>query len=94
MRACTILGRLQSAPFVTVLAGVGAFGLLLWLASYLLHALALGEGGDTVTLATSQREVAKVLGTTPETLSRSLRSLQEEGLLAVEGRTLHRLGEL
>ena len=25
------LGRLQSAPFVTVLAGVGAFGVLLWL---------------------------------------------------------------
>ncbi len=58
------------------------------LASFLLHALALGEGGDTVTLATSQREVAKVLGTTPETLSRVLKKMAGSGIIDPRGRAI------
>ena len=58
------------------------------LASFLLHAQALGDGGDAVELTTSQRELAKVLGTTPETLSRVLRKMSEEGLIKAEGRTI------
>jgi CRP/FNR family transcriptional regulator len=58
------------------------------LASYLLHALALGEGGDIVTLATSQREVAKVLGTTPETLSRVLKKMSGDKIIKAQGRTI------
>jgi len=63
------------------------------LASYLLHALALGEGGDTVTLATSQREVAKVLGTTPETLSRVLKKLSGDGIIHTQGRVIRILDQ-
>lgn len=64
------------------------------LASFLLHALALGDGGDMVELQTSQREVAKMLGTTPETLSRVLRRMNEEGLISTEGRTIKILDHL
>ena len=39
------LGRLQSAPFVTVLAGVGAFGLLLWLQAGDLRLGLIAAGG-------------------------------------------------
>jgi len=58
------------------------------LASFLLHALALGEGTDSVTLTTSQREVAKVLGTTPETLSRVLKKMAADGIIKAQGRTI------
>jgi CRP/FNR family transcriptional regulator len=58
------------------------------LASYLLHALALGDGGDTIVLQTSQREVAKMLGTTPETLSRVLKKMADQGVIHARSRTI------
>lgn len=62
-------------------------------ASFLLHALALEGGGDVLELTTSQRELAKVLGTTPETLSRVLKRMQAEGLLGVNGRSVRILDQ-
>lgn len=58
------------------------------LASFLLHALALGEGTDSITLQTSQREAAKMLGTTPETLSRVLKKMAGKGIIHTQGRTI------
>lgn len=37
----------------------------------------------------TKTELAKLLGTISETLSRNLKQLQEEGLIAVEGNTIH-----
>ncbi len=50
--------------------------------------------GTSYTLPVPKKALAAQLGMTPETLSRALRSLQEEGCLHVEGRTLRRLGAL
>ena len=55
-------------------------------AGFLLHEAARGLGGDVVRLSISQRELAKIVGATPEALSRALRRLAEAGLLAVRGR--------
>ncbi len=49
-------------------------------------------GSDTscvVTLPMKKAELAKLLGTIGETLSRNLKQLQEEGLITVEGHTIH-----
>ncbi|HNY65439.1 MAG TPA: Crp/Fnr family transcriptional regulator [Deltaproteobacteria bacterium] len=58
------------------------------LAAFLSHALESGGQGDTVELRFSQRELAKIIGATPETLSRVLRKLGDEGILSVSGRTI------
>jgi len=77
------------ATRVQQLAGVGSGDRLRnWLRQQ------LPKPGARYALPMPKKTLAAQLGMTPETLSRSLRSLQEEGLLAVEGRTLHRLGEL
>ena len=44
--------------------------------------------GDTVLLASGKAALAEQLGTIPETVSRTLRKLQEQNLIAVEGRTV------
>jgi CRP-like cAMP-binding protein len=49
-------------------------------------------GSDTscvVTLPMKKAELAKLLGTISETLSRNLKQLQEEGLITVKGHTIH-----
>ncbi len=48
------------------------------------------QGGDVVTLPSTRRDLAAWLGTTPETLSRRLGRLQDDGLLRVlpDGRLL------
>lgn len=58
------------------------------LASFLLHSLALQGGGDVLALTISQRELAKILGTTPETLSRVLKKMGSDGMIAVKGRSI------
>ena len=40
-------------------------------------------------LTISQRELSKILGTTPETISRVLKKLAEENILRVKGRSIH-----
>jgi CRP/FNR family transcriptional regulator len=57
------------------------------LAIFLSHALEEGQG-DVVELRYSQRELAKIIGATPETLSRVLRKLGDENVLGIDGRTI------
>jgi CRP/FNR family transcriptional regulator len=46
--------------------------------------------GGSLVLTVTKKTLAAQLGMTPETLSRSLRALQDEGLLEVSGTTLRR----
>ena len=59
------------------------------LASFLLHSLSRNPA-DTrqLELAITQRELAKILGATPEALSRALRKMAGDGVLATAGRTI------
>lgn len=60
------------------------------LAAYLLDLPARwNDGVGTVELPLAKRDVAATLGTTPETLSRRLATLAEEGVLQLDGRRLH-----
>jgi len=67
------------------------------LAEYLLTLAGGNPVADSaVVLPTSKTELAARLGVAPETLSRALKRMADEGLLAVDGRriTLRRPGEL
>ena len=71
------------------------------LASFLIHSLTRegGEGMNQMELTVTQRELAKILGATPEALSRGIRKMSNAGLLAVDGRSIRildreALGEL
>lgn len=71
------------------------------LASFLIHALTRegGQAMDRLELTVTQRELAKILGATPEALSRALRKMSNAGMLAVDGRSIRildreALGEL
>jgi len=71
------------------------------LASFLIHALKqeAGQGTNQLELKVTQRELAKILGSTPEALSRALRRMSDAGLLKVGGRSVRildreSLGEL
>lgn len=62
-------------------------------AAFILHTA--GEGGPeaeaegtTIELRITQRELAKILGSTPEALNRALKRMQGDGLLEVHGRSL------
>lgn len=59
------------------------------LASFLIHALARQDRDDRIDLNFSQRELAKIIGATPETLSRVLKRMNEDGILSLEGRSIH-----
>ena len=55
----------------------------------LLSTSSAGEtGGDIYELPVTRRELSKVLGTTPETLSRVLKRMVDEGLIGLEGRSI------
>lgn len=57
------------------------------LASFLLHDLeGSGVTADRLELSISQRELAKILGSTPEALSRAIRRMSNDGILSVDGR--------
>jgi CRP-like cAMP-binding protein len=71
------------------------------LASFLIHTPTREGGKETnqLELAITQRELAKILGSTPEALSRALRKMSDTGLLQVDGRSIRildreSLGEL
>ncbi len=58
------------------------------LASYLLLLSAKENGADTLTLNISKAQLASVIGTIPETLSRILNKMSTKNLIAVDGRTI------
>jgi CRP-like cAMP-binding protein len=53
---------------------------------FLLHEAGDGDGGREVVLPAAKQTVASRLNLTPETLSRTLRSLSADGLISVRGR--------
>jgi CRP/FNR family transcriptional regulator len=58
------------------------------LAAYLLYVREEQGNSDRITLNIPRTELANFLGTTPETLSRILARLEEQGLIAVEKREI------
>jgi len=58
------------------------------LADYLLYLSEEQGNTETVELEISKGQLASLLGTIPETLSRIFAKMSEEGLIAVEGRTI------
>ncbi len=58
------------------------------LAGYLLYTLEEQGLGDVVQLDVSKGQLASLLGTIPETLSRIFAKMTEEGLIRVEGRAI------
>lgn len=58
------------------------------LAAFLSHAFADEKQGDEISLHFSQRELAKIIGASPETLSRVFRRLADDGILTVNGRKI------
>ncbi|MEW5773240.1 MAG: Crp/Fnr family transcriptional regulator [Thermodesulfobacteriota bacterium] len=55
-------------------------------AMYLTHAEAAARDPDRIRLPLTHRELAKVVGASPEALSRAFRRLADDGLLTVKGR--------
>ncbi len=60
------------------------------LASFLLHLMPknASDKQNAVQLTISQRELSKILGATPEALSRALRKMANDGILSTAGRTI------
>ena len=58
------------------------------LASYLLYLAEEQKTADRVELEISKGQLASLLGTIPETLSRIFAKMSEEGLIEVQGRTI------
>jgi CRP/FNR family transcriptional regulator len=58
------------------------------LAGYLLYLSKEQKGAETVSLPISTEQLAYLLGTTPETLSRALAKMVEQGLIAMEGKAI------
>ncbi|TVQ96128.1 MAG: Crp/Fnr family transcriptional regulator [Desulfovibrionales bacterium] len=58
------------------------------LAAYLLHASEELIRDDQVELDVTKGQLATLLGTTPETLSRTLKKMSETGQIQVQGRTI------
>ena len=58
------------------------------LAGYLLYLSEEQGNADTVELEISKGQLASLLGTIPETLSRIFAKMSEEGLITVEGKTI------
>ena len=58
------------------------------ISSFLVHALNSKAGAATnkLTLSISHRELAKIIGSTPEALSRALKKMSTDGILTAKGR--------
>lgn len=61
------------------------------LAAYLLHMSTELRRSDEVELDVTKGQLATLLGTTPETLSRTLKKLSETGIIEVQGRIIRLL---
>ena len=78
-RKCVLLsGRVESLGLRTVRQRV---------AEYLIHCCP-GACPGVVELSVTKGELARLLGTVGETLSRTLKQIQEDGLIEVRGRTI------
>jgi CRP-like cAMP-binding protein len=60
------------------------------LASFLLHDLTMhgAEEMNRLELTITQRELAKILGATPEALSRAIRKMSNAGIMVIDGRSI------
>lgn len=58
------------------------------LAAYLIYLGKRGEGGECLELDITKAQLASLLGTIPETLSRILAKMAQNGILAVDGRKI------
>lgn len=58
------------------------------LASWLIHSSVFQGGSDLLHLGMSHRELSKLLGTTPESLSRAFRRFKDDGMVELKGRTV------
>lgn len=58
------------------------------LANYLIYVSEEQDNTDTIQLSVSKGQLASLLGTIPETLSRIFAKMSDEGLIRVEGRTI------
>ena len=58
------------------------------LANYLIYVSEEQDRTDTIHLSVSKGQLASLLGTIPETLSRIFAKMSDEGLIRVEGRTI------
>ena len=58
------------------------------LANYLLYVSEEHGNSETIQLSVSKGQLASLLGTIPETLSRIFAKMSDEGLIRVEGRTI------
>jgi CRP/FNR family transcriptional regulator len=61
------------------------------LAAYLLYLSDQAKHGDTVEIDISKGQLASLLGTIPETLSRILKKMSEKGIIEVRGRNIRLL---
>jgi CRP/FNR family transcriptional regulator len=61
------------------------------IAAFLLHEAAAKKREQVVSLPLSHRELAKIVGVTPEALSRALKRMKEVGLVEVSGREIRLL---
>ena len=59
------------------------------LAGYLLYLLEEQRAEDSVELEISKGQLASLLGTIPETLSRIFAKMSDEGVIAVDGKKIH-----
>lgn len=57
-------------------------------ASFLVHTLRVSGKQGRITLSVSRQEVAKILGTTPETISRVLARMTQDRLIEARGRNI------
>ncbi len=78
-----LCGRLKDA--MSMVESLALRGLPERLALFLLHESAKGTAGRESPLELSQRELAKIVGATPEAVSRSLRRFADAGLVETKG---------
>lgn len=82
-----LAGRLEDAE--RRLIALGSEGVGVRLADYLLGLpISIVDGGPTVLLPLAKKDIASLLDTTPESISRALRSLAAQGVISVEGATV------
>ncbi len=83
----TLAGRLEDAE--RRLISLGSEGVAVRLADYLLGLpVSIIDGGPSVLLPLAKKDIASLLDTTPESISRALRSLAAQAVIRVEGSTV------